>query len=138
MGYFSVAMFVGDPVGPTFHRRSVDLNGCSAAPTNQMVVVAPATAPAVDRLAVDAPDDVQFAGLRQCGDGSVDGCEPHRLAPGTQLDVKFLGTAEVAHLVEKSEYGRALPGRSDTGGRIHLASVPNLRPVDNGNDNDFH
>src|SRR5688572_2609121 len=91
------AVLVGDPVGPPLDRRALDLDGETAAPADQVVVVLRAAA-AVQRLAGVGAQGVELAVVGQGLHGAVDRGQPDRVAGLAQPGVHLLRAVEAVEV----------------------------------------
>ena len=94
----------GHLLGPAFDGRAVHLDGASAAPADQVVVMAVA-APAVGRLAICCPEDIDFLGVGEHLQGSAHGGQADPDASLLEQVVDLLCAAEVVDLVQDGGHG---------------------------------
>jgi len=104
-------MLFGDSIGPLNDGLPGDLDGASARPAQEMMVVLLGTLK-VDRLAVLACQNVHLAGVHQESESPVNRGEPDVVPALSQGRMDLLGAAEIVELQEQGLDSLSLPRRS--------------------------
>jgi hypothetical protein len=97
MADVGVPMLFGDSIGPLNDGLPGDLDGASARPAQEMMVVLLGTSK-VDRLAVLACQNVHQAGVHQESESPVNRGEPDVVPALSQGRMDLLGAAEIVEL----------------------------------------
>jgi hypothetical protein len=90
---------LGDALRPRLDGRSFDLDGVTAVPTDEMVMVSGRAAP-IDRFSRVDPQHVDSAGIRERLQRAVDGGETDTFAAAAKFVVQVLRRAELLDVVQ--------------------------------------
>lgn len=102
-------MVSADASGPLLDFAGSDLDGVTAFPANQMVMMRLA-ASAVDRLAFVVGLHIHFAARGKCCQDAVNGGKPDPHSCSRKSLVNLLGAGEMPRAVQRRHYRLLLPG----------------------------
>src|ERR1039458_7184447 len=124
---------LGEPVllaespGQGLEVLRVELDGVTAPPADQMVVVDRRPAPPVEGLAGVATDAVDLAGTGQGPELAVHGGQADPIPGRPQPGVQVLGAGELVGLVQEGGHRPLLPGDPDPRSEEHTSELQSLR-----------